>query len=331
MIVMKQIFLIGQWQVRKIDIENKTAKIFLGINLRESYDRIPNGKERNKLLILGFNEEVEYADIHAYEKIDCIDKIEASEILFDGIAYSVFGIILFILFVFVHNRCVAKNRRIWVEIIEYIILFIIVSRILLIAVAYAYLYFYPSTINDSMKPIIYLYPEEEKLVTVSLGNSKDITCSYPKYEGKWNVIAKPNGDLTYVDTGRNLYSLYYESHNQNPYEVKADGFVVKGEDTAKFLEEKLEILGLSEREAEEFIVYWLPKLEMNKYNYIRFATEEEINENMPLEITPKPESLIRVMMTYKGLDKPIEVKNQIIETPVRAGYTAVEWGGTEIK
>ena len=41
-------------------------------------------------------------------------------------------------------------------------------------------------------------------------------------------------------------------------------------------EEKLAILGLNEREAEEFIIYWLPKLESNKYNYIRFATEEEI-------------------------------------------------------
>ena len=34
------------------------------------------------------------------------------------------------------------------------------------------------------------------------------------------------------------------------------------------LEEKLAILGLTERESEEFIVYWLPKLEKNKYNYI---------------------------------------------------------------
>lgn len=30
-------------------------------------------------------------------------------------------------------------------------------------------------------------------------------------------------------------------------------------------EEKLEILGLNYKETEEFIVYWLPKLEQNEY------------------------------------------------------------------
>ena len=43
-------------------------------------------------------------------------------------------------------------------------------------------------------------------------------------------------------------------------------------------------LGLTERESEEFIIYWLPKLEKNKYNYIRFATKEEIDTDMPLKL-----------------------------------------------
>ena len=110
-----------------------------------------------------------------------------------------------------------------------------------------------------------------------------------------------------------------------------EGFVVKGEDTIKFLEEKLEILGLNEREANEFIIYWLPKLESNKYNFIRFQTEEEINNNMPLEITPKPDTIIRIVMEYKGLKEPIKVQKQQLQTPKRTGYTVVEWGGTEIK
>ena len=130
--------------------------------------------------------------------------------------------------------------------------------------------------------------------------------------------------------GRNLYALYWEGKNTERTKAE-EGFVVKGEDTISFLEEKLEILGLNEREANEFIIYWLPKLENNKYNYIRFETEEEINRNMPLYINPKPESLIRVMMEYKPLNKKIEVKEQKLETPKREGYTVVEWGGTEIK
>ena len=180
------------------------------------------------------------------------------------------------------------------------------------------------------KPIIYLYPTEETNVTVKVGNPENLTHTYPKYENSWEVLAKPNGDLIDLKTGRNLYALYWEGINTVEPNME-EGFIVKGEDTIKFLEEKLEILGLNEKEAEEFIVYWLPKLESNKYNFIRFQTMEEINKNMPLEITPKPDTLIRIVMEFKGLEKEIEVKEQKLEMPNREGFTAVEWGGTEIK
>ena len=106
------------------------------------------------------------------------------------------------------------------------------------------------------------------------------------------------------------------------------GFVVKGEDTAKFLEEKLSILGLTEREVNEFIVYWLPKMEHNKYNFIRFNTREEIDEYMPLEVSPKPDTVIRVYIEIKPLSDRIEVEEQKIEKSERKGFTVVEWGGT---
>lgn len=181
------------------------------------------------------------------------------------------------------------------------------------------------------KPIIYLYPTEETGVSVKLLKSENLTCSYPKYQDGWNVLAEPNGVLKDLRTNRNLYSLYYESESDINFKVDNEGFVIKGEDSAKFLEEKLAILGLNEKEAEEFIVYWLPRLEANKYNYIRFATLDEINANMPLEINPNPDSIIRIMMTFKGLDNPIDVKEQELVTPERNGFVAVEWGGTEIK
>jgi len=181
------------------------------------------------------------------------------------------------------------------------------------------------------KPIIYLYPEQETNVEVKLGNPEKLTCSYPKYIDEWKVQVKSNGDLVDLDTNRNLYALYYESKNIVDFKVEEEGFCIKGEDCAKFLEEKLEVLGLNEREAEEFIIYWLPKLESNNYNYIRFATAEEINQNMPLEINPKPDTTIRILMIFKGLDKEISVVEQNLEKKERNGFVAVEWGGTEIK
>ncbi len=182
----------------------------------------------------------------------------------------------------------------------------------------------------AFKPIIYLYPEKEIEVSVKLGSPEKLTCSYPKYTTGWNVIASPDGTLIDTTTGRKLYSLYWEGIASEKGNFK-EGFVVKGDETIEFLEEKLEILGLNEFEAEEFIVYWLPKLESNKYNYIRFATMEEINKNMPLEFSVEPDTIIRVLMQYKGLDEPIEVKEQELVTPERNGFAAVEWGGSELK
>ena len=184
--------------------------------------------------------------------------------------------------------------------------------------------------TQAEKPIIYLYPTEETKVSVEVGNPKNLTHTYPKYEDSWEVLAKPNGDLIDLKTGRNLYALYWEGLKTVEPNME-EGFIVKGEEVVEFLEEKLEILGLNEREAEEFIVYWLPKLESNKYNYIRFETKEEINSNMPLEITPKPDTIIRVLMEFKGLEEPIKVQEQKLKSPTREGFIVVEWGGTEIK
>ncbi|MBP3463126.1 MAG: hypothetical protein J6K45_01405 [Clostridia bacterium] len=190
---------------------------------------------------------------------------------------------------------------------------------------------YPPIERAADKPIIYLYPEEETQVTIKLGKPESLTCTYPKYEEEsgWKVTAKPDGTLTYDKTGQELYSLYWEGKNNIDID-ETEGFVIKGEESSKFLEEKLEKLGLTPRESEEFIVYWLPKLEANKYNFIRFETIEKINEEMPLEIEPQPDTVIRVLMEFKGLEEYKEVKEQKLETPERNGFVVVEWGGTEL-
>ena len=187
--------------------------------------------------------------------------------------------------------------------------------------------------DSSGKPIIYIYPTQEQNISVKLGNPELLTCSYPQYEdGGWDVLAKPNGDLLDLKTGKNLYSLYWEGISNKVYDYsntpELEGFVVRGEDITKFLEEKLSILGLSEREKEEFIIYWLPQMEDNKYNYIRFETIEEIEKEMPLQIEPKPDTTIRVLMDWKKLDEAIEVKEQELIPVERNGYTVVEWGAS---
>ena len=185
------------------------------------------------------------------------------------------------------------------------------------------------------KPIIYLYSKIPQAVNVRLEKPENLIYSYPAYNPDvgWNVFIRGDGLLTDQDTGRSLYSLYWEGWN-NDREITDTGFVVSGSNTAAFLEEKLAMLGLIDREAEEFIIYWLPQMQENEYNYIRFDTEEEINDVMPLAMNPTPDAVIRVWMSFTALDAPIDVKEQELVPVDRNAYAelnfyAVEWGGSE--
>ena len=195
------------------------------------------------------------------------------------------------------------------------------------------IYYNGHEVFEELKPIIYLYPESEIVLNVRLGKPENLTTTYQKYNlSGWDVLAYPNGDLIDLDTDRKLYALYWEGESNSRNAKPDKGFVVSGEDSARFLEEKLEFLGLNYKESEEFITYWLPKLEKNPFNYIYFMTTEEIEEDMPINISIKPDTTIRVRMLFQGLEQYEGVQEQILEpAPERSGFTLVEWGGSEIE
>lgn len=177
------------------------------------------------------------------------------------------------------------------------------------------------------KPVIYLYPEKETQVSVKLAPDGGLTCTYPAYGDGWNVTAAPDGTLT--DSSGQCYNyLYWEGNISAQYDL-SHGFCVKGEDTAKFLEQALAELGLNRREANEFIVYWLPLMQGNPYNVIAFQ-KEAYTDAAKLSVSPAPDTLIRVFMTYKASENYVELNAQELTAPSRTGFTVVEWGGTEI-
>ena len=182
--------------------------------------------------------------------------------------------------------------------------------------------------NACYKPVIYLYPENEMEVSVELILDGELTCTYPKYNNGWCVKALPDGTLI-DESGMEYNYLYWEGTLDADYDF-SKGFCIKGEDTAAFLEEALSKLGLTRREANEFIVYWLPLMQDNPYNIIAFQTDV-YTEGAKLNVTPEPDSLIRVFMTYKASDIYVEMDEQELISSDRDGFTVVEWGGTEIK
>jgi hypothetical protein len=178
------------------------------------------------------------------------------------------------------------------------------------------------------KPVIYLYPETPTEVSVTLTLNGRLTCTYPDYEAGWNgFTASPDGTLTFPN-GKEYYCLYWEGMQATEWDFSR-GFCVKGADTAAFLEWALAEQGLTAREANEFIIYWLPLMQENPYNIISFQTEAYTSTAV-LDVTPAPDSTIRIMMAYYPSDEAVEILPQHLETPVREGFTVVEWGGSRV-
>ena len=180
------------------------------------------------------------------------------------------------------------------------------------------------------KPVIYLYPTTQEEVTVKLDYKGKLVSTYPAYKDGWKVIANPDGKIMNLEDNREYSYLFWEGESKKINWDLSKGFIVEGKNTQTFLQNKLAELGLTEKEYNEFIVYWAPIMENNKYNLITF--QNEVYENTAhLNISPKPDSMLRVFMAFKPLSRPITIEKPDIKKFERKGFTVVEWGGTEIK
>ncbi len=175
------------------------------------------------------------------------------------------------------------------------------------------------------KPVLYLYPEEETDVTVTFAHPELLTTVYPAYDESWQVTVAPDGTMT-DERGREYYALYWEESGYMPVDFST-GFCVAGEDAAAFLEEKLDALGLTNREANEMILYWLPVLEKNEYSLVYFELTDSREAYNRLQIDPVPDSLLRMAVHIKSVAEPVPVEEQHLPYWEREGFAAVEWGG----
>ena len=186
---------------------------------------------------------------------------------------------------------------------------------------------------ETAKPVIYLYPEQETKVNVQLTFNGTLISTYPTLppEG-WTVTAQPDGTLT-DEEGRSYRYLFWEGVADVDWKQDS-GFLVKAEDAREFLEQSLTQLGLNELEQNDFITYWLPKLEKNGESFVTFAAEQ-YTDNAILTVTPQPDSVLRVQMLISKVDDSNRAAFQKLpeqELPrfEREGFVLVEWGGTDL-
>ena len=181
------------------------------------------------------------------------------------------------------------------------------------------------------KPVIYLYPEQETDVHVELELTEaELSTTYPKYNNGWDVTAYPNGTLLNKVDGTHHKYLFWDAVNCRTLFDFSKGFCIAGSDTESFLKEKLTYMGLTEDEMNEFIVYWLPLMEHNAYNLISFQSDA-YTDTAKLNITPTPDSMLRIFMTYVPLEDAVDIEPQELSTFERNGFTVVEWGGSKVQ
>jgi len=185
------------------------------------------------------------------------------------------------------------------------------------------------------KPVIYLYPRKKTDITITHVFKGRILSTYPKYTNNWDITAFPNGQI-YNKKDKRIYNyLFWEGEMSFPDEHYNydSGFIVEKEKVIVFLQHKLEQIGLNNNEINDFISYWIPELSKQKYYFIHFRINDNIDNTSFLKIEPNPETIIRVFMEYKGLDNIdniIKVKKQKLKNIKRKGYTIIEWGGAKI-
>jgi hypothetical protein len=181
--------------------------------------------------------------------------------------------------------------------------------------------------SPECKPAIYLYPQTATPVHVSVEPKGFLTYTKPQYPlGGWNIIAQPDGSI--LSNGATYPYLYYESKIKDEAIVKpTNGYVIAYDQLSSFYTQILPRLGLSPKETNDFVEYWNNKLPKSPYYFVGIMNNSAINAIEPLQILPKPETIIRVRLYFEPLSTWKDVSQPDVSSVSRNGFTVVEWGG----
>ena len=194
------------------------------------------------------------------------------------------------------------------------------------------------------KPVIYIYDgknegtdyqykeDAAKTVTLRLNGGK-IGSTYPKIDSSangWSFTAYKDGTL--VDKEGKAYDyIFWDGEMTDVAGIDVSkGFSVKGSETVEFLENKLPELGLNQHEINDFITYWLPRMEKNPWNTFCFQTKT-YTDWADLKVSPEPDTVIRVFVAWYPTEEEEKIEPQKFASPQRGEYTVAEWGGVEVR
>ncbi len=179
------------------------------------------------------------------------------------------------------------------------------------------------------KPVLYFYPEDTLSIAVILNFNGKLTFTWPKYTGVWHLKVFPNSKIINLDDHKKYDYLFWEGDYTKPdKDTISTGFIVFQNNLSEFLVNKLEYIGLNDREINDFITYWVPLLRKPKY-LIHFTQNDNCNKIAQYKFSKKPDTFIRLTVIFISTDKN-HIKSQKLTKNKRRGFTITEWAGIEL-
>ena len=169
-------------------------------------------------------------------------------------------------------------------------------------------------------PYIYLYPEHQSDISVSLCflQGGRLTESEPPYGDGWNVNVMPDGRID----GQYDY-LFYEA-NLPHLPILETGWLLRGDNLQGDINELMTGLGFNDNEISDFTDFWIPRIEGHPYYAFYYLNPDSI---VALDINPAPDNILRVRFVIQPLAEPRALQPpQLSDNFSRDGFTAVEWG-----
>ncbi|SHF75377.1 hypothetical protein SAMN05444274_108123 [Mariniphaga anaerophila] len=173
------------------------------------------------------------------------------------------------------------------------------------------------------KPNIYIYPEEQMELSVRLKfplGGKIVT-SIPEYGNGWNINVDTSGVID------NAYSfLFYESKQPDVWQ-RNYGWEVEADQLDAFFRHNMKDYGFNSAEIQDFIDYWIPRLNSYQVYSICPQTKDIIKRVIQIEFSKQPENVLRLFYVIKGSN---QFQDNLTEPAIdefrRDGYFVTEWG-----
>lgn len=176
-----------------------------------------------------------------------------------------------------------------------------------------------------LKPNIYLYPTEEKILSVTLNfpSGGRIITSIPDYGKGWHVSVDTNGIINHE-----YEYLFYESEQPDVWQTN-EGWIINVSDLEQFFNENLSKYGFIGNEIKDFTDYWIPRLKGYEYYEIYPQEKNIIDTVITLKITDTPDAVLRLFYLIRGTDSATNSKIIAPEDKIpfiRTGFCVTEWG-----